>query len=232
MGYTKYLQKAKYLVKQKNGVLNLVKRALAFVIRPIFSSEKYYLVNYNLAAANENTVTIKGDITNTGVIMVKNNDEFEKLISGNQNYQSFFTENIFMENYFQKFGTGALLFVLVDLKENEIVCSNWVALEQKAFESMNTSRYTVDFRKDAYNGGWYTNPKYRGLGYNKYLNLETSKYLVSIGKTGSKCAISKNNASSLRSAKALGAEIYGETKYLKILFYKRWKEQLLPQGCA
>jgi hypothetical protein len=224
MGFKKYIDKAKYIVKQKNGFMNLAARAVKFVVRPIFVYEKYHLVSYDLASVNSKSGNIKGDTSNTKVITVKNNNEYEKLTSGNMKFQAFFNENNFMQNYRLKFDTGGLLYVLIDLKENEIICSNWISLNPNAFKSMNTSHYSIDFNKEVYLGGWYTNQKCRGLGYNKYLTIETSKYLSSIGKTRWKTAISKNNASSMRSAKALGVNIYGETTHLRVLMFSRWKE--------
>jgi hypothetical protein len=227
----KHLRKAKYLMKQKNGVLLLVTRALAFGLHPIFSYEKYHLIVFDLVMANK-TAKIKGDISNTRIVMISNINDLEKLISGNNQFQLFLLENNFMENYHLKLDTGGLLFLLVNVKENEIMCSNWVSLTSKTHKTMNTSCYSVDFNKEAHLGGLYTHQKYRGLGYSRYLTLEASKYLLSIGKTHWKSAISKNNDSSLRSASALGAKIYGETKYLKILFFTRWKEQLYSHGHA
>jgi hypothetical protein len=220
----KHLIKAKYLMKQKNGILLLVTRALAFGLHPIFSYEKYHLIVLDLVMVNK-TEEIKGDISNTRIVMITDNNDLEKLVSGNRQFQSFLLENNFMENYRVKLDAGGLLFILVNVKENEIICSNWVSLTSKTHKTMNTSYYSVDFNKEAHLGGLYTYQKYRGLGYSRYLTLEASKYLLSIGKTHWKSAISKTNDSSLRSASALGAKIYGETKYLKILFFTRWKEQ-------
>jgi hypothetical protein len=219
----KYTSKATYLVKQKNGILNLAARTLLFVLSPIFVYEKYNLAIQDLNMINDD-VKIRGDISSTKLVAIRNNNEYDKLILDNSKFQAFFLENKFMENYRTKFNAGGLLYLLVDIKENEIICSNWVSLNQNAFKSMNTSKYSIDFSKEAHLGGWYTNQKYRGLGFNKYLTNQTCKYLLSIGKTHTKGAIAKNNLSSMRSANGLGIKIYGETIHLRVLMFNRWKE--------
>ena len=79
----------------------------------------------------------------------------------------------------------------------------------------------------ALGGGNWTNPKYRRMGLSTYVDYKTCQFLLEKGKVVRRGATAKGNIVAQRGYAKIGAKMYAEARYLKILWWKWWKEKPL-----
>jgi len=119
---------------------------------------------------------------------------------------------------------GALMFCIFIGKE--LACIHWAATTREAMDSLIKVHYKVDLQNnEAYLGWSETTPKYRHLGLSQYLISEKLKFFTAMGKTTGKWTVVKGNRAPQRLTIKIGGRIYGEGRYLKILWWKSWKEK-------
>jgi hypothetical protein len=128
-----------------------------------------------------------------------------------------------------KLDKGALVFCIFIGKE--LACIHWAATTQEAMDMIFRIPYKVDFLNGEVYIGWSeTSPKYKRLGFSQYLIAEKLKLFATMGKTTGKWTVVKSNRASQRLTIKIGGRIYGEGSYLKILWWKSWKEKPIAQG--
>jgi hypothetical protein len=124
----------------------------------------------------------------------------------------------------EKLDKGALMFCI--FVEKKLACVHWAATTQEAMNVQIKIPYKVDFsNSEAYLGWVETNPQYRRLGLSMYVILEKLKLLKTMGKTTGKCIVGKGNLASQKRIIRIGGKLYGKGRYLKILWWKSWKEK-------
>jgi len=124
----------------------------------------------------------------------------------------------------EKLDKGALMFCI--FVEKELACIHWAAATQEAMNVLIKVSYKVDFSSNEVCLGWSeTNPKYRRLLLSRYNYSEEGKFLVRMGKTIGRTLVEKRNLASLKGLPKAGGRVYGEGRYLKILWWKSWKEK-------
>lgn len=91
----------------------------------------------------------------------------------------------------------------------------------------------VDFSKGEVYLGWVeTNPRYRRLGLSMYVIIEKLELLKEMGKTTGKCIVERSNLASRNMTIKVGGKVYGEGRYLKILWWKSWREKPAVQQAS
>jgi hypothetical protein len=125
----------------------------------------------------------------------------------------------------EKLDKGALMFCI--LVGKELACIHWAATTQEAINTLINRRcYKSDFLNNGVYLGWsQTTPKYKRLGLSQYLIAEKLKLFATMGKTTGKWTVVKSNRASQRLTIKIGGRVYGEGRYLKILWWKSWKER-------
>ena len=110
----------------------------------------------------------------------------------------------------------------------ELAHIGWLAMTEEAKNSLNEPPIRVDFsKKESYSGAVWTNPKYRKLGLHTYANLKRNLFLAENGATRMYGQIARRNTASLRVTTKFNPAVYGEGRYLKILWWKWWREKPL-----
>jgi hypothetical protein len=126
----------------------------------------------------------------------------------------------------EKLDKGALMFCILIGKE--LACIHWAATTLEAMDMIFRIPYKVDFLNGEVYIGWSeTTPKYKRLGLSQYLIAEKLKLFATMGKTTGKWTVVKSNRASQRLTIKIGGRVYGEGRYLKILWWKSWKERLI-----
>ncbi|MFC1903113.1 hypothetical protein ACFLX4_03495 [Chloroflexota bacterium] len=121
---------------------------------------------------------------------------------------------------------GAVAFCL--FVERKLVTVSFVAIDGAAVDGPWAGALSD---KEAYLGWMGSNLKYRrlsgGLGVHVY--FEIIKYLRRRGFNACHFTVRKRNTTTRNTiAKKTGIEPYGEALYLKVLWWKLWKEKPLP----
>jgi hypothetical protein len=126
----------------------------------------------------------------------------------------------------EKLDKGALMFCIFIGKE--LACVHWAAVTQEAMNVQIKIPYKVDFsNSEAYLGWVETNPKYRRLGLSMYVISEKVRLFATMGETTGKGIVEKGNLASQKLTIKAGGRLYGKGRYLKILWWKSWKERLI-----
>ncbi|MGB2800333.1 MAG: hypothetical protein WBC82_10900 [Dehalococcoidia bacterium] len=86
----------------------------------------------------------------------------------------------------------------------------------------------MDFAtNEAYSGSLWTRPEYRGRGFTAYCYFKALEFMRVRGKVVSRASIDVNNVVSQRATGKIGTNIYAEGRYLRILWWKSWRERPL-----
>jgi len=112
----------------------------------------------------------------------------------------------------------------------ELVSFSWLALNQQAKDALPEPPYKVDFlNAESCAGDIWTKPEYRRMGIRTYGRVKRMQFLLDNGIATNRAAVAKWNIASQGVYTKFNANIYGEARYLKILWWKWWKEKPLPQ---
>jgi hypothetical protein len=127
-----------------------------------------------------------------------------------------------------KHNMGGKLLLECGFAGKKIVHKQWIALDEKAKMGIDPIPFKIDFKTTACFGGTDTVRKYRGLGVHPYAVNFCYQYISKFG-LGVKFSINKNNVISQRSLPKDGFNICAEGRYLKVLWWRRWKERGLTK---
>ena len=208
-------QAGKYIL-QKEGLLPLVTEVIRLLRRCVFVHERYYLYEMFLNKPMKFEPTPK--IQNFVFEIVPTNQRLDELVAQG------FDFGIHGIRAREKLDKGALMFCIFIGKK--LASIHWAATTQEAMNVQIKIPYKVDFsNSEAYLGWVETNPQYRRLGLSMYVILEKLKLLKTMGKTTGKCIAEKCNLASQKLTIKAGGRLYGKGRYLKILWWKSWKEK-------
>ena len=119
---------------------------------------------------------------------------------------------------------GAIAFCV--FVERELAHIGWVAMNEEAQYTFDPLPFKVDFsNREACTGGAWTNPKYRGRGLMSYTFLKRIQFLRERGILILRCSVNKKNIAPQKLHARLGANMYAEASYLKVLRWQLWKER-------
>lgn len=206
-------------IYRSEGFLPLLRRGFAFLLNRVFEYRTYYLKAYileNVKHMNESAFIPKTD--NVTIEIVASNEEADELEAEGLEFRSHIT------NARERLDSGAIAFcIFIGQKLTNI---GWVAMTQQAKDSLNGPPLKVDFsNNEGYLGGTWTNPKYRRLGLHTYVIFKRLEFMLDKGLVTIRSAIAKANTASLTRIRRLGVDPYGEGRYLRILWWKSWKEK-------
>ncbi len=207
------------LVIQDEGLIAFVRKAFAFVVRNVFRYETYYLRERSTASiAGLNEADFMPKISDFAIKIISSNQEVDELTAEGFDFRPWY------RGYRKRLDAGAIaLCVFVG---SELANIGWVAMNQEAKDSLNEPPYKVDFSNgEACTGAVWTRPKYRRLGFHTYTRIKRYQFLMENGIAINRLSISKQNTASKLSVAqfALRPKIR-EGRYLKILWWKWWKE--------
>jgi GNAT superfamily N-acetyltransferase len=187
----------------------------------LYRYETYYLYATNILM-ERNEADFLPSIPTFTMHIVSTNKEAEDLEADGLEFRSY------ASNAEKRLEKGAIAFCF--FVGRELVNIAWVALTEEAFRTFNKPPVKVNFStNEAYSGGLWTNPKYRGLGFTAYCYFKALEFMRERGKVVSRAAIDVRNLVSQKATGKIGTNIYAEGRYLRILWWKSWKEKQLPQ---
>ncbi|MDY6917200.1 MAG: hypothetical protein SVP26_04525 [Chloroflexota bacterium] len=122
----------------------------------------------------------------------------------------------------QRLDRGAMAFCV--FAGRELGSIGWVAFSKEAQASLDEPPLPVDYESgEAYRGGVWTSPRYRGLGLHTYGNFKRCQFLVERGAPRWWGLIERGNTVSLRTNLKFAPVIESEGRYLRVLWWKSWK---------
>jgi hypothetical protein len=220
---TTMFKRAKQIYKAE-GFVSLVRRGFAFVLWLFFDCRTYYLYRYMLDNNRRlSEAHLKPKIDNILLRVVTTNREADEMEAEGLEFRSQ------VYNARQRLDGGAVAFCI--FIRNELAHIGWVAITQRAKDILGEPPYAVDFSNgEACGASLWTNPKYRRMGLRVYGAFKRRQFMLDRGKLIDKSAVSKRNAVSQMGSARIGSQAYAEGRYLKILWWKSWKETPLTQG--
>lgn len=115
----------------------------------------------------------------------------------------------------------------------ELASMEWVAVNAEAKASIDIYPSKIDFsNKEAYAGGVWTNPKYRGRGLHVYVYYKIYDFLRENGITTVKSIVEVHNSAALKSHERFAPEekIEAKAHYLRVMGLRFWKETPYQPG--
>jgi len=224
-GLSDLLRRMRRIYKTE-GVTYLLVAGFRFMAGLLFKYQTFHLIEHTLEQTrhlDEKDFLPKTDHLEWKVVATNQEaDELEAEGFEFRSYAYFFSARKALD----KGAMATCIFV-----DRELAHIGWLAMTEEAKNSLNEPPIRVDFsKKEAYSGGVWTNPKYRKLGLHTYGNLKRNLFLAENGATRMYGQIARRNTASLRVTTKFNPAVYGEGRYLKILWWKSWREKpLTPQ---
>jgi len=211
-------------ILQTEGLIPLVKRGFLFVVGLFFKYQTYDL--YEIAIADWLKHRDEADhfpkIEDFTLKIVSTNLEADELEAEGLEFRSH------RRNARQRLDKGAIAFCVFVGKELAHIF--WVAMSEEAKDALRELPYEVDFsRNEAIHGDLWTNPKYRGLRLPTYVGFKARQFLWENGKTFDRGPVARGNIAAQRAYVDASPRLYAEAHYIKILWWKSWKEKPLQQ---
>ena len=203
------------------GWVSLIRRGFAFMLHQLYENRTYYLSGHTAEDfRNLNEADFVPKIDNFTLKIISTNQEADALEADGLEFRSYVT------NASDRLNKGATAFCV--FIERELASIGWTAITQYAKDSFEPSSFKVDFlNNQSWSGGAWTNPKYRRMGLSLYCNFKRLEFLFGKGIVIDFGSIAKENIASWRSIPLFNSRIYAEVRYLRILWWKWWKENLL-----
>jgi hypothetical protein len=208
-------------ILQTEGLKPLLTRGFAFVEAWLLDWGDYYIYEHTLKERNE--ADYLPQISDFIFKVVSSNEEADKLAEsiGSDFRRRFVRARSMLDK-------GAIAFCI--FAKGEIVHIGWVALSEEAHKVVDNLPYKVDFSNhEACTGGTQTIPQYRGKGLMAYGYVKRFQYLREKGILVSRNAVAKDNIASQKAHAKFGPTVRIEAKYLRLLWWRFWKERPLAQ---
>jgi len=212
------------LTYRTEGFLALARRASAHAAGWLFRYETYYLYE-----ANSSTYRRRSDhgfvpkVDGLSFRVVFTDEEADEVEAQGFHFRKYVVDTK------GKLDKGAIAFCV--FVGHELANIGWLCTTQRARDGLKEPPATVDFSNgEAWAGGAWTAPRYRRMGLHTYSGLKRDEWWFQKGIVRSKWAVARSNAASLGADIKTGNLRYGEGRYLKILWWKSWREKpLTPQ---
>jgi len=214
-------------ILQTEGLISLVRRGFPFLMRYVVVRFVLYRTCYLYEYATENVCKL-----NEADFMPKVNSFTLKIVSTNEEADELEKEGLEFRSHTvnarERLDNGAVAFCVFIL--NELASKNWVAMTPEARISLLNPPYCVDFSKgEVCHSGVWTHPKYRRMGLASYVHYKMFQFLNNSGKIVDRCVIGAANTMAQSQYAKLRPNLYAEARYLRILWWKWWKEKPLSQ---
>jgi hypothetical protein len=201
----------------------LVRQGFAFILRRFYQYGTYDL--YEIAL--EDWLKHRNEVDHLPRI----EDFIFKIISTNQEADELEADGLEFRshviNVTERLDRGAIAFCV--FVERELAHIFWVAMNEEAKDVLGELPYRVDFSKnESTHGDLWTNPKYRGMRLPTYVGFKARQFLWENGKVLLRGPVARGNVAAQRSYANAAPKLYAQGRYLKILWWKSWKEKPLP----
>ena len=199
------------------GLLSLIRRAFLFIIRWLFTYERYDLYEGTIGEI------LKLDETE---ILPRTQAFTLRVISSNKEADNLEAQGFEFRSYIpgavERLDKGAMAFCI--FVGHELANMGWLAFTKEANQTIWDSPFGADFSNDeSVTGGSFTNPKYRAMGmmtYNLYKRLE---FANEQGKLRDRAIMRKSNIAPQILAAKFGYRVYAEMHFIRIVGCKIWK---------
>jgi len=199
-----------------DGLLPVVKKMLAYLRDNSLYYATYYLYEHHIVEMDEADFLPK--IDHFSLRILQNIEAFNEL------RQQRIDLKPQTANIRQWLDSGAVVFCT--FKHTELINVGWIALTQKTKEMLEPFQNHVDFsNNEAYLGGAWTRPSYRGNGLMGYNFLKRFQFLMAQGRFICRYVVNTRNITSERAHAKLNSDIYAKAHYTKLLFWKFWREE-------
>jgi len=208
-------------VYRTEGLVSLLRRGFRFIAYCVFEYRSYWLY----AEPTGNAATLDD------VHFLPQIDDFRfEIVSSNQEADDLETDGFefrsHVPNARERLEKGAVAFCA--FAGRELVSTNWVAMNQEAKDSLPEPPYRVDFSaNEACVGDGWSNPAYRRRNLGVYRALRTHRFMLEHGVVVKRIAFRKGSVWPEILAARIHRIRYGEGRYLRILWWKSWKEKAL-----
>ena len=220
----RWFRRWQYILRTE-GLLASIKRGLSFLGWFLFSYQTLYLYKAKL---DDDLYKIKltPKIRNFTLKIISANEQIDQLVAEGFDLDWLLNSGWVFLSMNEALKKGAIAFYL--FVERQLVTVSFVAIDGAAVDGSWAGALSD---KEAYLGWMGSNLKYRRLsgGFGTYVYLETMKYLRRRGFNACHFTVRKRNTITQNAiAKNAGMKPYGEALYLKVLWWKLWKEKPLP----
>jgi hypothetical protein len=218
------LRRARNILRTE-GLAPLLRQGFAFLGRQLFCYENYYLYEYTFKERNEADFLPR--IQNFTFKIISTNQQADELAAAGLGLRSYSIINA--RAALDKGATAFCIFI-----GGELAHIGWAAMNEEARKLVESPHYyRINFsNKQACTAGVWTNPKYRGKGLMSYGGFKRFQFLIGKGRKSSRSAVNVNNIASQTAFAKFGPKIYAKGRYLKILWWKHWKETPLTQASS
>ena len=218
-------RRAKHIL-QTEGLVPLIRRGFAFLIRRGFAFLAPYFFMYGTYYLYEHIVneSKKADflpgIRGLTFRIVSTNQQADELIADGLEFRSYVLDTR------QWLGRGAIAFCI--FVDGELAHISWVAMTAEVKGRLTELPFQVNFsNNEAYWGRLETNPRYQRMGLWGYSYHKILKFMRERGIVTLRFVVHTNNISTQRGYAKFGARRYAKARYLRILWWKFWKERPL-----
>lgn len=208
-------------VFQTEGLKPLLGRGFDFVRGQFFQYKNYYLYEHTLEERNE--ADFMPTIQDFTFMIICTNQEADELaVTTGFDFRRRFV------NARHSLDKGAIAFCI--MVKGEIAHIGWVALNEQAKKALGPLPYKVDFsNNEAYISSVETIPEYRGKGLMAYGYFKRQQFLREKGMIVSRYAVNVSNVARQRAGARIDPSIYARARYIRILWWKYWKETPLTE---
>ncbi|MBM3156316.1 MAG: hypothetical protein FJ004_03410 [Chloroflexi bacterium] len=198
------------------GLYPFVKGVLEFIMSCFFIYRRYWI--YEISLPHASRAECKPKLDNCDLRVIESVTQLKDLVA--QGFQ-FGIYSVRLEDDVDK---GAVVFCI--FVEKKIAFIRWVVTTEASMKRMCGIPYPVDFlNKEVYLSWSETSPQYRRAGLFAYSYFKLAEFFVRKGKIIAKALVDKNNLSVLKAAAKVDGKLWGEGRYLKVLWWKSWHEK-------
>lgn len=219
--FTEYLNRARYIY-QSEGAISLLRRLFTHLFSQIFAWEEYYFFQNFVGELNEADFLPKvKDFTFKIITSNETADDWAKRTGSD------FRKQILHARRRLDAGTVAFCIFI----QNQLAHIDWVGLNQKAKNSINTEPYQVNFSQhQGCIGGGETVPKYRGKGLSLYGWFHMNNYMKQQRITMLIGIVATDDVGFYKLQSKFPSRISAKARYIKFLWWQYWKETPVPEG--
>lgn len=218
MTVNEILKRGIYVLK-KEGAWSFLSQAFTFLSRFFYSRRSFYI--YEKPLTKNEQYYFKPILQNIEVKIIFTIEEFNELVFNGYDFKKlpFFKDRL---------EEGAIAFCAFINKEFANV--TWLALNEKAKRAIDPLPLKVNFQKgEATTGSTITDTIFRGKKLHGYVYTYIYDYLSQKGFVKCRYPIDVNNISSQRGVARFNPILVGKGHYLKILWWKFWKEKPIKE---
>ncbi|MGB2798885.1 MAG: hypothetical protein WBC82_03455 [Dehalococcoidia bacterium] len=219
-GVASLFKRAKHIYETE-GIVALLRRAFSFVIGHFFQYQTYYILERALENVRKlNEADFLPKIDHFDLKIVSTHQEADELEADGLEFRSQIV------NARKSLDKGAVAFCI--FVGRELASIGWVAMTQEAKDSLNEPPYKVDFlNNEACVTAVWTNPEYRRMGLREYGAFKRHRFMLDHGVRTRRIVIAKRNIAFHTGSAKAGSRAYAEGRYLRILWWKSWRERPL-----